>query len=710
MTALNTAKTLENLINLRKELASEVVPYQKDIEIILSNIDRKLLTPLNEIVFSTSIREALRKANLKTVEDVLSFGLNNLLEINDFGRSKFIKVKSAIVQFIDLNQIGAYLNKIREIRVALKTEKEQNNALVTKLIQETPEEKLLRSTEKKMLETPLDDLDFSTRLINGLKKTGLKTVEDVLMSGFNNLLCIKNYGAKSQTQLKDNIYRFCNEKSSDHRERKTENNDASFATIMGNILSSLHTESQLQVIKARYGYDDGKKKTLEIIGNKTGLSRERIRQIIFNAHKYLNHSIRKIYFQIILERIESVLLLNRGVVGINDLANYDFFSVDNTNNLKFLINLLADVYKERYRIIEKRFLTSLNKDEIKMLQSEIREAVLKCKFPIKEIGFIEDIISSIGPISKEYLHYYLLNKERIIISKGQILSPGRLSIPQKVKLIMRDIDIPMHFTKIGKLYREYFGDANIKTVDLDRTIHARIGDSKDFIIVGPGIFILRDKFITPINIHEIVESSREILGSVNNIYDTKYLIEKLKQRRIDVGSLNAYSLKPILLEYPGFVRYGKFEIGLEELSDQYERRSLSDLLYDILIKARIPMHSSEIWKHISKQRGFPRYTIEQRLYKDTQFIKVAPSTYAIKEIIPSYEIKYVAIVNFAKEWIHLKGHAVSAFFVNEVLKATEEIKDLSMGLVEHVLATSPEFTRVSNGFYDLVSENETSPC
>ena len=37
----------------------------------------------------------------------------------------------------------------------------------------------------------------------------------------------------------------------------------------------------------------------------------------------------------------------------------------------------------------------------------------------------------------------------------------------------------------------------------------------------------------------------------------------------------------------------------------------------------------------------------------------------------------------------------------EVLKESGEIKDLSLGLVEHVLSTSPEFVKLPNGFYDL---------
>ena len=113
------------------------------------------------------------------------------------------------------------------------------------------------------------------------------------------------------------------------------------------------------------------------------------------------------------------------------------------------------------------------------------------------------------------------------------------------------------------------------------------------------------------------------------------------------------------------------------------------------------MHGKTIWKEISKQRGFPEYAISQQLADDPRFIRVAVATYTVANNISQYSEKCRIIIEFAKEWINLKQNPVSAFLVNEVLKETEKIRDLSLGLVEHVLSTSPEFVKLPNGFYDL---------
>lgn len=616
--------------------------------------------------------------------------------------------------------------------------------------------KYLSETQIKdgILDFAIDEIDLSTRATNVLLGVGIQKISDFLLIDPEKLYKARNIGSTtiyeirnvidkllsvgagiSQTQSinlekqfpaqikiddnksvphqntiideEDGLWRKLDGKPPMDIGTKTDDstNKILFSDAIENILNILKPKS-LYIIKARFGYEDGKQKTLEEIGNMVGITRERVRQIIVKEIKRFKHPIRRNILQSLIENIEGLLHRYRGIISINDVVKDEYFISGNRKQLRFLMNLIPDLFEERYRTIDKYFLTSLDNNEIKSLHFQIREAALKCQFPIDEKVFLKSIISSIGLISEDYLIYHLIYREHIEISKGKVLSPGRLSIPQRVKLVMRDINRPMHFTEIAKLYRNQFGDLKIRTSDLERAIHTRIGDSEDFIIVDPGTFMLRDKFKIPCNIEEIVDKSKEILRTLKSVSDTRYLINELKKRNIDVGNLNEYSLKPILLEHAGFVKYRKFEIGIDELAGKYKRKSLSDLIYEVLSSIDKPLHAKEIWKQISKQRGFSRHAIEQRLYAEPQFIKMAPSTYTVKENIPSYDKKYRLIVDFAKEWINLKEHAISAFFVSEVLKETEEIKGFTLGLVEHVLATSPEFTKLPNGFYDIADKEK----
>lgn len=653
-------------------------------EVLYTPIEGEILnTPLDKLELSTRATNALNKTEIITISNFMQFGPEKLCRVKNVGKKTIHEIGNAIKELL-LEEAD-----INEAKIESKTGTSKA----------TFEELIKTSFDENLLNIPIEELDLTVRAFNGLKSASLNTIKDIIDFGLDTLQRkrIKNLGRKSIVDIKKAILTI-----QTHPQSK---NEMSFTEAIESILASVNPK-HLNIIKARYGYDEGKRKTLEEIGNKLGITRERVRQILTKEIRRIKHPVKRKVLQTIIENIERLLLQYKGIISINDMAKDKYFASGTHKQLRFLMNLIIDIYEERYRIIRKHFLTSLNDDEIKVVNSTIREVVLKCRFPIDERVFIERIISSVGTISEYYLADHLLYKEHIEISKGNVLSPGRLSIPKRVTLLMRDIDKPMHFTEIAKLYRNYFGDSKIKTSDLERAIHTRIGDSRDFIIVGPGTFILRDRFPVPDNIEEIVRASKEILQDLKNISDTKYLVSELKKRKMNIGNLNAYSLKTILFEYPGFVGYRKFEIGIRELSDKYKRKPLNDLIYEILLLASKPMHSKAIWKETLKQRGFPEYAIGQQLADDPRFIRVVPATYTVAKNIAQYEEKQKIITDFTKEWINLKRNAISAFFISEVLKETSEFKDLSLGLVENVLATSPEFIRLPNGFYDLTCKGK----
>lgn len=545
------------------------------------------------------------------------------------------------------------------------------------------------------LNISIEELNLPIRAYNGLVSAGLKTVADILDYGLHKLEKKRNIGEKSIDIIKNTILEIQNSQTN-------ATSEISFKDAINIIFSSV-TPKYLPMMEKRFGYD-GKCKTLEAIGKEIGITRERVRQIIEKEIRRIRHPKRKDAVQTLIENIERLLFRYKGILSINDIAKDVFFDNGTHKQVRFLISLFSELYEERYRIVDKYFLTSLSDNEINTFQFNIREAALQCKFPIDEKTLMENIQSLVGFVSKDYLSYHLLYRERLEISKGQVLSLGRLSIPQRVKLVIKDIDKPMHFSEIAKLYKTHFSDSTAKTSTLEHAIHTRISNSNDFIIVNPGTFMLRSKFIIPDNIKQIVKTSRDILHSMKNISDTKFILNELKKRDIDVGSLNAYSLKSVLLEYSGFISYRKFEVGIEDLADQYERKPLADLIYEILQSASKPMHVKNIWKEIQKQRGFPEYSIDQCLNKNAMFIKVATATYTVKEKIPMFEEKRKIIISFAKEWINLKKIAVSAFFISEVLREAKEIKDLFLGLVDHVLETNREFVKLPNKFYDLAEK------
>jgi len=570
----------------------EIISLINSIPKTPSNIEI-LSIPIDEIVLSTRAFNVLSEAGIKKLSDLLLISPVNLYAARNIGKKTIYEIRDVIEALLPPTT-NANIEKFTPKKELLPLKEEG----CVQLKKATFEDLIKTSFDEKLLNTPIEELDITTRSSNVLQSAGCKTINDIVDFGLDALRRkkIKNCGRKSIENIKNAILMI---------QIRTESTDEiSFTEAIENILASIE-RNHLNIIKARYGYDEGKRKTLEEIGNRMGITRERVRQILVKEIGRIKHPIRRKIFQMLIEHIERNLLRYKGIISIKDLAKDNYFASGTLRELRFLLNLIVELYTERYRFIDKYFLTSISDKDIQMLHSKIQEAAAQCQFPIDEKIFIDNIILSVGSISEDYLVHYLLYEEHIEISKGKVLTPGRLSVIQRVKLLMRDIERPLHFTEIAKLYRNYFRDFKSKTSDLEHAIHARIGSSEDFILVSPGTFMLREKFKIPSNIEEIVKISKDILQSLPSISDTKYLIKELHKKNIDVGNLNEYSLKTILLDYPGFISYRKFEIGIEELIDKYERKPLNDLIFEILSSTAKPMHSKTIWKEILKQSALP---------------------------------------------------------------------------------------------------------
>ena len=648
-------------------------------EQIRNSSDEELLnTSIEQLGFSVRAYNVLKSKKLKTVKDIVEFRLKNIINLPNAG-IKTVKEISRIIEPFNKFMAGEELTPYDS--------------------ELTFEEQIRNSFDKPLFNTPVEELDFSARAFSACRKAGLKTVEDIINFRLHNLQKVKNVNTITINNIKKEILLLPDKVLQ-------EIEGISFINTIESIFSYI-TSKNLNIIKSRYGYEYERHKTLEEIGNKNGITRERVRQIIVKELGNIKHKKNRKVLESLIENIERLLLNYKGIISINDLVRDNYFNTGTQKQIRFLVNLIVGLYEEQYKIIYKNFLTNLSDDEIKKMQSQIQKAALRCQFPIDEKTFTENIIESVGPISKDYLNYHLLNKERIEKSAGKVLSLDWGTIPQRVKYLMKGIDRPMHFTEIAELYIKKFGCKKGRS-KLEHSLHTRILDNKDFIIIAKGTYILRKRFKVPGNIKEIVETSKKILQNLGDISDTRYLIKELKKQKINIENFNIYSLKAFLLGYPDFIGYRKFEISINELINKYERKPLSDLICKVLLSAKTSLHSKEIWKRISKERGFKKYVVEQSLVRESRFIRISPATYTIKENISLYEEKRKFIISFAEKWSQIKNRPISAFLVSEVLKETDKIKDLSLGIVEYVLETSPKFTKMRKGFYSFCNINRDS--
>jgi len=544
-----------------------------------------------------------------------------------------------------------------------------------------------------VLDTPMASLSLSIRALSALDAHKIITVRQCLSHGVYDLLEIQNIGKKTVREIQSAINVFC--AGGDRTKTETILQDALI------IIFSNFSPASADIIKLRYGWE-GKKLTLEAIGQQKGMTRERVRQISAKELQKVKRRIHNKALSDLINNYERLFECYGGVVSINDLMKDPYFNVVDIKQVRFVINLLADIYEDRYRLIDRYFYTRLDENEIEQLNEDIQEAIYANEFPIAESDFLDRIKKQVGNVSPYYLTHFLVNKLEVITHRGQVLSPGKLTLSKQLKLIMGKYRRPVHFSEMAKIYCEHYkGLQMLRTKEIERAIHSRSSNSGDFLLVGPGSFILREHFNMPSNWSTIVKGSRAVLESLKQATDTNYILKALHERGIKTGEINGYNLKSLLLDEPGFISCGKGIVGIEHLSDNYKKKSLAEWMYELIAASPTPLTLKEIAKVIGEQRIFPMYTISQQAGRDHRLIRVGRATYGIARHIPEYEAKKEAIINFASQWIKEKGRPLSSFLASEVLKATHELKDFPTGLVDHVLFNEPGFKCTATGFYEV---------
>jgi hypothetical protein len=149
-------------------------------------------------------------------------------------------------------------------------------------------------------------------------------------------------------------------------------------------------------------------------------------------------------------------------------------------------------------------------------------------------------------------------------------------------------------------------------------------------------------------------------------------------------------------------------IGIVNLADSYKKKSLSERMYEVLAASPTPLTLKAIAKAIGEQRIFPMYTIAAYAGKDSRLIRVGRATYGLPRHIHNYEAKKAAVIEFARHWLHEKERPLSSFLISEVLKATHDLQDFPIGLVDHVLLNEPEFKSTANGSYAISDQITTT--
>ncbi len=255
-----------------------------------------------------------------------------------------------------------------------------------------------------------------------------------------------------------------------------------------------------EVIVMRYGLGkDARRMTLEAIGQKYDITRERVRQIENYALAQIRKSSEYKTQAATFAELETSLHSLGGVVVEEDLLNTLSTDASTQNHLNFLLTLGEkfdrrredEHFKHRWHVDEK--LAAQVEDSLHKLYKSLGDQDI-----LTEAEIIDAFLKHLQDVSEKYKNQEVL-KRWLSLSKRIAKNPlgewGAAHSPNiKVKgmrdyayLVIRKHGSPIHFTQVAKAISKYFGrKAHVATC------HNELIKDKRFVLVGRGLYALAE--------------------------------------------------------------------------------------------------------------------------------------------------------------------------------------------------------------------------
>lgn len=300
------------------------------------------------------------------------------------------------------------------------------------------------------------------------------------------------------------------------------------------ILSVLQDRAH-DVVTSRFGLtEDAERKTLEAIGKKYGITRERVRQIenvaLSTIRKSDVYSLEKESF----EELKSVLNSLGSIVSEDVLLAHLAKDDEMKNHFHFYL-VLSDDFKKHAE--DSEFHTRWTVDE--NISEEVHSALKKLYGTLSsdelvpEAEIINRFLAELQSINEEYLNEEIarrwLGMSKAIKSNplnewGVAESPNvkTRGIKDYAYLIMRKHGNPMHFREVAKSIEKTFG----KKTHIATTHNELIKDSR-FVLVGRGTYGLAEWGYKPGVVKDVI---KEILKK-NGPMSKEDIVEKVLKER-----------------------------------------------------------------------------------------------------------------------------------------------------------------------------------
>jgi len=310
--------------------------------------------------------------------------------------------------------------------------------------------------------------------------------------------------------------------------------------VVKTLLSSL-PERARDIIKKRFGLENKERLTLDAIGQKYGITRERVRQIEDFSIRAIRRANDFIAAGDIFAELHRVLNDYGGIAHEREFFKYLDDNEVTQNNFHFLLVLGSEFTKLKE---DDNFHHCWTVDDA--LATRVHEALARVVEGLKEDDLLSEaeiVNRMLTALAERSRDEAMLNRGRrwLLISKQLGLNPvgewGLAHSPNvRVRgvrdyafLVLRRQGSPMHFMEVAKSISGSFArSAN------PATCHNELIKDKRFVLVGRGMYALTEWGYRPGIVREVVEN---ILKEFGPLTEEEVLSRALKERYVKPNTI-----------------------------------------------------------------------------------------------------------------------------------------------------------------------------
>jgi len=320
-----------------------------------------------------------------------------------------------------------------------------------------------------------------------------------------------------------------------------------FQSVFNEVVSAFPERSQ-EVVEFRYGIGSNRSFTLEEIGQKYQITRERVRQIIGEALKKIRNHKEAGRLKDVREKIAFTLKEKNGIIQEEEIINA---LGGNSESEKGAISFFLDVFDE---ILTAEIPSEMEKSKAfadfdfehwKHVMETAKKVLVSAKKPMTEKELAQAVLAQEKLIDAGTFRNYLAVSAQIkknnfekwgIIHWKEVTPKGTR---EKAHLVLSEMGKPLHFRDIAKHIDMY---KLSKKSAHPQTVHNELIKDDRFVLVGRGIYALSEWGYKRGTVKDVLE---DILKGADSpltkdvILDKVLTIRKVKKSTIIIN-LNSY--------------------------------------------------------------------------------------------------------------------------------------------------------------------------